>query len=425
MNIFIFYRQLHLRLICKSIWLAVLFLLSISVSYIKAETLEHIVFEWPNPYNMLHPNRIELLRPEGYAHQHGLKKSTYYRVTRSKNMAFPERVKLITIDKYKTVNNRNKNQYAMVTGTFIHQSETVKVWRFIDEHRHITVLNATDNHPFYVKNLHAFLPIKDITSKMSLDAGAHTLHLLCRNRLNCGQPFHSDKPVYVYNIEVKKRHVYRVGEENILVHNCSELTTDNNSGPTTEERGSISSPNMAAMANDKPADEIIFKEASGAVNFNREEYMPEPRQFEIITGEENGNYYGLYKIPHYNDRQQVFTIKITDGQWVISNIPPDMGSGNDYYLEFINKKLSLHYYLSRIDYAPGKVEVNVGAALSPQLEENFITSEMGILLHQAISEAHRSKGAITANIGNVKVNGSRITFDVRGISPDSVIDTLL
>ena len=227
MNIFILYRQLYLRLTYKFIWIAVLSYFCITASCIKAESLEHIVFEWPNPYNMQHPNRIELLRSEGYAHQHGLKKNTYYKVTRSKNKVFPKRVKVVTIDKYKTVNNRNKNQYAMVTGTFIHQSEAVKVWRFIDEHHHITILNATDNHPFYVKNLHAFLPIRDITSKMLLDAGGHTLHLLCRNRLNCSQPFHSDKPVYVYNIEVKNRHVYRVGKENILVHNCSELITEN------------------------------------------------------------------------------------------------------------------------------------------------------------------------------------------------------
>ena len=104
-----------------------------------------------------------------------------------------------------------------------------------------------------------------------------------------------------------------------------------------------------------------------------------------------------------------------------------MESAKDYYLKAINDKFSLNYYLSTIDFAPGRVEVNVGesAALSPHFEENFMTSETGILLQHAISKAYRSKGAAAANIGNVELNGSLITFDVKGVAPDSAIDTLL
>ena len=418
MNIFILYRQLYLRLTYKFIWIAILSYFCIMASYIQAKALEHIVFEWPNPYNMLHPNRIELLRPEGYAHQHGLKKNTYYRVTQSKSMTFPMRSKAVTIDKYKTVNNRKKNQYAMVTGTFIHQSKTVNVWRFIDEHHHITTLNATDNHPFYVKNLHAFLPIRDITSKMPLDAGGHTLHLLCRNSLNCGQPFHSDKPVYVYNIEVKKRHVYRVGKENILVHNCSELTTENKAELITKGKGKITFLNKTNPIDyDSSADVIKFDETSEEVNFEEGEYIPKPKKIDMKRVKEGDNSYGLFQIPHYNARHKIFTINITDGQWVVSNIPPDMESDNGYYLQAINERFAPHYYLGTMDYAPGRVEVNVGegAATSPQFEENFITSETGILLQRAISKAHRSQRATDIDIRNVKLNGSLLTFDVEGI----------
>ena len=193
----------------------------ISISCAQAAVLEHIVFEWPNPYNINHPGRIELLREQGYSKRHRIIKNKYVSIPISNGMILSGKVKVVSIDKYKIDGSRKNNEYEPVTGLFIHQVKSVKTWRFVDEHHHAITLNATDNHPFYVKNLHAFLPIKDISSKMLLDAGSHTLHLLCHDVLHCGKDFHSIKPVYVYNIEVGNRHVYRVGSEGVLVHNCA------------------------------------------------------------------------------------------------------------------------------------------------------------------------------------------------------------
>ena len=115
-----------------------------------------------------------------------------------------------------------------VIGTFKRYAPVVKTYRFKDVTTgEISSINATPNHPFYVKNKGQFMPIDDIapTDKL-VNSSGQTIKLICNNGQTsyCGNLYNIDgKPVAVYNLEVYQEHVYYVGDDGILVHNvCSK-----------------------------------------------------------------------------------------------------------------------------------------------------------------------------------------------------------
>ena len=111
----------------------------------------------------------------------------------------------------------------IITGTFIRHATSVGTYHFKEEKTGRTVsINVTDNHRFYVKNKHAFIPIKMISpGDQMITATGNIIRLLCTgDKLHdCGQPYTTAQTTMVYNVETDHRHMYFAGDTAILVHN--------------------------------------------------------------------------------------------------------------------------------------------------------------------------------------------------------------
>ena len=126
------------------------------------------------------------------------------------------------------VNMKKINSYSentgIVTGIFLHHSADVKTYTFKSSiNGRLSKVNATPDHPFYVENIHAWMPLNKITSAMVLiDNHKHPISLQCPDdrQDHCGAFSHSGKINKVYNIEVYKKHTYYVGKQLLFVHNC-------------------------------------------------------------------------------------------------------------------------------------------------------------------------------------------------------------
>ena len=127
----------------------------------------------------------------------------------------------------------SKQKNAPVIGKFMRYVTDVRTYTFKDSLGHISHINATPNHPFYVKNKHGFVAIGNVSDDDTL-VGAIGLggkqvdgavHLVCAKgkHRHCGVGYGNDgEAVAVYNFEVYRRHVYRVGVGKVLVHNGCE-----------------------------------------------------------------------------------------------------------------------------------------------------------------------------------------------------------
>ena len=126
--------------------------------------------------------------------------------------------------------NWSKQKSAPVIGKFMHYVTDVRTYTFKDSLGHISHINATPNHPFYVKNKHGFVAIGNVSDDDTLvgDVGSGDNHIDGAMHLVCAKGKHSHYgeafmgnglPVSVYNLEVYRRHVYRVGVLALLVHN--------------------------------------------------------------------------------------------------------------------------------------------------------------------------------------------------------------
>ena len=111
----------------------------------------------------------------------------------------------------------------IITGTFISHTANVKKYHFKEEKTGRTVsINVTDNHRFYVKNKHTFIPIKEISpNDQMITATGNGIRLLCaKNKLHdCGQPYNAGQITTVYNVETGHQHMYFAGDTAILAHN--------------------------------------------------------------------------------------------------------------------------------------------------------------------------------------------------------------
>ena len=113
----------------------------------------------------------------------------------------------------------------MVTGLFVQHAVNVRRYTFKEIKTGKTgTINATANHPFYVKNRSAFIPIEKVTDSDNLiTETGQSVKLICsENRKDhCGIPYGDGQPQPVYNLQIANRHTYFVGKDHkILVHNC-------------------------------------------------------------------------------------------------------------------------------------------------------------------------------------------------------------
>ena len=117
-----------------------------------------------------------------------------------------------------------------VTGKFIRYAPEVNRYTVKDKQTNMTsTVDATPNHPFYVKNKHAFVPISEVLSSDSLvTLSNHEAHLIHSNSNNLLLKTNNkkNKLTRVYNIEIEKKHVYFISNLNLLVHNPCKVLHD-------------------------------------------------------------------------------------------------------------------------------------------------------------------------------------------------------
>ena len=190
-------------------------------------TMEEIDFKWCSPDFQDRSNYIKILKPCGYAEKQHLRVGSHTEI-RLFNGNIQMRVTAIkkkVLPLAKKINSRPShghylNKYSMVTAIFVHQSPIVKTYKFSNAVTHnITALNATPEHPFYVRELHNFIAVKKIKPWMSLDANGSIAHIV--SGTEDYSKSNSAKTTTVYDIETSRHHVYHVGSQKILVHNCN------------------------------------------------------------------------------------------------------------------------------------------------------------------------------------------------------------
>ena len=137
-------------------------------------------------------------------------------------------IKPVAVNSKKLLTGKGTN---MVTGLFVQHAVNVRRYTFKD----VTTgkkdtINATANHPFYVKNRSAFMPIEKVTSSDNLitETGQSVMLICSGNRKDhCGVAYGNDQPLPVYNVQIAHRHTYFVGENHrILVHNCTKTNKE-------------------------------------------------------------------------------------------------------------------------------------------------------------------------------------------------------
>ena len=111
----------------------------------------------------------------------------------------------------------------IVTGVFLRHSMDVRTYTFQSlTTGRLNKINATPEHPFYVTNLHTWMPLYKITPSMLLtDNHNNPVMLRCpgHQQYHCGVPLYPRKIRAVYNLEVYKKHAYHVGGLFLLAHN--------------------------------------------------------------------------------------------------------------------------------------------------------------------------------------------------------------
>ena len=88
----------------------------------------------------------------------------------------------------------------------------------------LSIIHATPNHGFYLKNRRAFLPVGDITEKDTLITVNGNSVKLVKSSANTGVTGDRKANIHVwtYNLEVWKKHTYFAGSDKILVHNACQ-----------------------------------------------------------------------------------------------------------------------------------------------------------------------------------------------------------
>ena len=208
---------------------------------------EKINIKLYHKFNHGKPDFISLLRPEGYAHSHGLvqgrqnihiQKKWISEINTSNIEAMEININLLASDntnkKKVKKSNKGNNTVNMVTGIYVHATSNVFTWTFKNNHGHIFKIHATPNHPFYVKSLKKFLPLSRIGPGMTLmNDHQDVVYLICPadRRNNCGTPYHPGQTSWVYNIEINQQHQYFVSNQHMVVHNCQMYASGNGYPP--------------------------------------------------------------------------------------------------------------------------------------------------------------------------------------------------
>ncbi|WP_116964002.1 scabin-related ADP-ribosyltransferase [Fastidiosibacter lacustris] len=253
------YLYIGIQLIIKKLIVNIMGLISLlSISYalnlnspsydlesITPETWQQVNLSYSDIINgKKYPAEIKLLRPITWLKEQGMDK-----LGNQVNLSIPEfgvdrvEVKVTEINPTSIDTSSldwQKQNSRPVISTFKRYAEDVRTYKFKDDQGNIEKINATPNHPFYVKNKGKFIEIDKVLSsdKLVRQLGK-AVSLVCPvgKTVSCGEQYNKDgKPVVVYNMEVYREHVYFAGEGSVLVHNvCGELMSDGERGFFAQE----------------------------------------------------------------------------------------------------------------------------------------------------------------------------------------------
>ena len=115
----------------------------------------------------------------------------------------------------------NSNEQ-LVTGVFKRHSVNVGLYVFKNvQTGKISSIHVTPEHPFYSKSRRVFLPLKNVTAKdiLMTDNGDNVKLVYSDRNIRTTSGNNAGIPRQVYNMEVKKKHIYFAGQDKIMVHN--------------------------------------------------------------------------------------------------------------------------------------------------------------------------------------------------------------
>ena len=200
-------------------------------SVLISKPLCRIHFVWPDRYchdTTCPYNDAILIRSLSYVKNHHLRmhKKVAWDITPNNT---PQYAIVTSIACGSHILIKTSKHASYVSGLFRHYVNDVRAYRLSDTWGHITIIHATPNHPFYVKNIikrhtvipvHQFIPISKVTHNMTL-LGIHgDYHLICKYH-RCSTAYKKGKMVAVYNLETYQYHRYLVSDDHLLVHNCN------------------------------------------------------------------------------------------------------------------------------------------------------------------------------------------------------------
>ena len=231
-----------------------------------------------------YPAEIKLLRPIEWLEENGMDK-----VGNEVNLSIPEfgvvnvqatvtAIKPTTLDTSKT--DWSKIDSRPVIGTFKRYARVVNTYTFKDlSTGKISSINATPNHPFYVKNKNKFIPIENVSpTDQLINSSGQPIKLICGKGQNshCGRIYNIDgTPVPVYNLEIYQRHVYFVGNTAILVHNvCVDELIAKDHGLSQGARDQLTNFNHIVSKSDSHTYQVAssYRDVSGNLSEFINEY---------------------------------------------------------------------------------------------------------------------------------------------------------
>ena len=218
-----------------------------------------------------YPASIKLLRPVAWLKSHGM-----HNLGSNVTLSIPEFginaiYTQVTAIKPTTLNTANvdwsKHGTRPVIGKFKRYAPIAKTYMFKNlTTGKVSTVNATPNHPFYVKNKKAFVPIQDVSSSDQLiSATGQKIELVCLSGkiTHCGIQYKYGRPAPVYNLEVYRKHVYFVGKNELLVHNVYPTPDDIRTYVIQNDLGKVV--NSGEISNDNS----IYLQTYSDPNLNR------------------------------------------------------------------------------------------------------------------------------------------------------------
>ena len=135
--------------------------------------------------------------------------------------------KIKSISLYALPVHGQKTKFMTVTGMFIRHVNDVRKYHFRNRATgRISSIWSTPNHPFYLKNRGAFVPVEEISPEDEMiqkDGQIVKMNCPVVNG-KCGNQS-KDSIVPVYNLEIAQKHTYFVGKDFLLVHNPYDPVT--------------------------------------------------------------------------------------------------------------------------------------------------------------------------------------------------------